>query len=829
MTEVAAPKRRIVQVAKDLNISHRDIMEFLDSRGIKVTSHMSPLGEEAYQLIIEEFEKDLQTVERYRKEKTRKQIHSRMIEEKMNEGSSLEILMPDEADKLDDIVIEEPTEPTITELLETEPIQEDGKEEAVSVDGELEELTAEIEEIDEPISEEPVAEPDIDKETPKPKFRKVDLSEIQSKIESPRRRPAKATKDDEKEEKEDLSVTSTIKRTLAAMDHKAKKKRYKRDRDEHDEADFEEEVQSINVRDFMNVHELAEVLDVSPTDIISKCLELGIIATMNQRLEFDTISLIAEDYGYNAVLMEEDVQDSLGDEEEEEDNEKLKPRAPVVTIMGHVDHGKTSLLDYIRRENVVAGEAGGITQHIGAYEVFLEDSNRSVTFLDTPGHEAFTAMRARGAQVTDVVILIVAADDGVKPQTIEAIDHAKAAGVPMVVAINKIDKPNANSDVVKKELSEHNVLVEDWGGKVQSVPISAKTGEGVSDLLELLALETEVLEVKANPDAPARGIVIESRLDKGHGPIATLLVQRGTLKPGDIFMCGNNNGKVRALMNERGVRIKSAGPSQPVQVLGFQTVPQAGDGLAVVDDEKIAKKISGERDRIQREIDRQKIHTMSLDKLSADIREGASKLLPLVVKADVDGSIEALVDALSHIPSDEVKVDVVHHGVGIISESDVLLAAASGAVVIGFNVSINPNATLVAKNNGVDIRVYNVIYDAINEIKLALEGLLEPDIVEKPLGQAEVLKIFKISKLGTIAGCKMIEGVISRSDTARVRRDGEIIKEGKITSLKHFQDEVKEIDVGKECGIGIEGMKNFEEGDLIETYTTEEVKRTLEG
>ncbi|SVB67730.1 uncharacterized protein METZ01_LOCUS220584, partial [marine metagenome] len=511
----------------------------------------------------------------------------------------------------------------------------------------------------------------------------------------------------------------------------------------HDEADFEEEVQSINVRDFMNVHELAEVLDVSPTDIISKCLELGIIATMNQRLEFDTISLIAEDYGYNAVLMEEDVQDSLVDEEEEEDHEKLKPRAPVVTIMGHVDHGKTSLLDYIRRENVVAGEAGGITQHIGAYEVFLEDSNRSVTFLDTPGHEAFTAMRARGAQVTDVVILIVAADDGVKPQTIEAIDHAKAAGVPMVVAINKIDKPNANSDVVKKELSEHEVLVEDWGGKVQSIPISAKTGEGVSDLLELLALETEVLELKANPDAPARGIVIESRLDKGHGPIATLLVQRGTLKPGDIFICGNNNGKVRALMNERGVRIKSAGPSQPVQVLGFQTVPQAGDGLAVVDDEKIAKKISGERDRIQREIDRQKIHTMSLDKLSADIREGASKLLPLVVKADVDGSIEALVDALSHIPSDEVKVDVVHQGVGIISESDVLLAAASNAVVVGFNVSINPNATLVAKNNGVDIRVYTVIYDAINEIRLALEGLLEPDIVEKPLGQAEVLKIFK--------------------------------------------------------------------------------------
>ena len=579
----------------------------------------------------------------------------------------------------------------------------------------------------------------------------------------------------------------------------------------------------------MNVQELAEVLDVSATDIIGKCLELGIIATINQRLEFDTMALIAEDYGFKAILMEEALEDSLDIEEVEDENpEDLKPRAPVVTIMGHVDHGKTSLLDYIRRENVVAGEAGGITQHIGAYEVFLEEGGRSVTFLDTPGHEAFTAMRARGAQITDVVILIVAADDGVKPQTIEAIDHAKAAGVPIVVAINKIDKPNSNPDIVKKELSENGILVEDWGGKVQSVPVSAKSGEGISDLLELLALETEVLELKANPDTSAKGTVIESRLDKGHGPIATVLLQKGTLTVGEIFICGNLNGKVRALMNERGARIDSAGPSQPVQILGFQSVPQAGDLLTVVSDEKLAKKISGERDRIQREIDRQKIHTISLDKLSADIRDGASGLLPLVVKADVDGSIEALVDALADIPSDEVKVDVVHRGVGIISESDVLLAAASNAVVIGFNVTVNANASLVAKNNGVDIRVYNVIYDAINEIKLALEGLLKPDIVEKPLGQAEVLQVFKITKLGTIAGCKMLDGTISNKDTARVRRDGEILHEGKITSLKHFQDDVKEVDAGKECGIGIHGVKNFKEGDLIETYTTEEIKRTLQ-
>ncbi len=798
----------------------------MNGRGFAVKSHMSPLGEEEYQAVIEEFEKDLQTVERYRKEKTRKEIHSRMIEEKMNEGSSLEILMPDEAER----------------LVEREAAKIEGEEVVLEIDGavvldgeeapEPGEAEAEEEEVvtEAPAPPKPVEEaPAEEQEDPeqvkrKPKFRKVDLSEIQSQIETPRRRPGKPPEEEE-EKKEDLSVSSTIKRTLAAMEHKAKKKRYRKDREEDEELEIEEVVQTIQVRDFMNVQELAEVLDVSPTDIIGKCLELGIIATMNQRLEFDTLFLLAEDYGYKATLIEEEVEDLVP---EEEDSEALKPRAPVVTIMGHVDHGKTSLLDYIRRENVVAGEAGGITQHIGAYEVYLEEGGRSVTFLDTPGHEAFTAMRARGAQVTDVVILIVAADDGVKPQTVEAIDHAKAAGVPIVVAVNKIDKPNSNPDVVKKELSENGILVEDWGGKVQCVSLSAKTGDGIPELLELLALETEVLDLKANPDTTAKGTVIESRLDKGHGAIATVLVQRGTLKRGDVFICGNHHGKVRALMNERDVRIDSAGPSQPVQILGFSTVPQAGDTLSVVADEKMAKKISGERDRIQREIDRQKIHTISLDKLSADIREGASKLLPLVVKADVDGSIEALVDALSDIPSEEVKVDVVHRGVGIISESDVLLAAASGAVVIGFNVSVNPNASLVAKNNGVDIRVYNVIYDAINEIKLALEGLLEPDIVEKPLGQAEVLQIFKISRLGTIAGCKMLEGAISRKDTARVRRDGEVIYEGRITSLKHFQDDVKEIDAGKECGIGIEGMKNFEEGDLIETYTTEEVKRTLE-
>ena len=816
MSESSQSNRRVVQVAKDLNISHRDILDFLSKMNIKVKSHMSPLDEVSYQMVIEEFEKDLATVERYRKEKTRKEIHTRMLEEKMTEGSSLEILMPQESkfeniDNEDEQIIENKS--TTINKDESSPKNEVEKTKPINI---VKSNEVELNK----------KENKKEQKSSKPKFRKVDLTDIQSKIENPRKK-IKNINENEKD-KDDSSVTSTIKRTFAAIDNKGKKKKYKKDKSELDEELNKEEIQKIHIRDYMSVQELAEVLDVSPTDIIGKCLELGLIATMNQRLEFDTSSLISEEYGFKAVLLEEKINEIKEEKEEDIDKSLLKPRAPVVTIMGHVDHGKTSLLDYIRNENVVAGEAGGITQHIGAYEVHLNnDPTKSVTFLDTPGHQAFTAMRARGAQVTDVVILIVAADDGVKPQTIEAIDHAKAANVPIVVAINKIDKKNINTDLVKKELSEHGVLVEDWGGKVQCIPVSAKNGIGIDELLELLALETEVLELKANPDTFAEATVVESRLDKGHGAIATVLIQRGTLEVGNVFICGNYNGKVRALMNERNKRVDKAGPSQPVQVLGFQSVPQAGDILKVVSDEKTAKRISIERDRVQREINRQKIHTMSLDKISADIRDGASKVLPLLVKSDVDGSMEALIGAISDIPSDEVKVDVVHKSVGIITESDVLLAAASNAVIIGFNINMNANASLVAKKNGVEVRLYNVIYDAINEIKLALEGLLEPDIIEKITGKAEVLQVFKITKLGTIAGSKVLDGKILSSDMVKVLRKDEQIYTGKISSLKHFQEDVKEVDSGKECGIGLEKMKNFEPGDIIESYTTEEIKRTL--
>lgn len=811
MTDVATGKR-IVQIAKDLNISHKDIMDLLQKNGIDVKSHMSLVDEEAYQLILEEFEQDRLSVERYRKEQVRKEIHSKKLEEKIQAAQSFEIMMPKEQRKLEEK----------ERAAKAEEEKKRKEEEALKAEEEKKSAKG----ADKAKKKKSVKKDESIQEREKMRFRTIDVAEIQAKIETPRRRVQKKKQPETDEEKaKHASIESTIKKTMAQVDTKSKRKKYKKTKDEEEE--FNGEIkQKVKLTEFMTVQELAKVLDVSPPEIISKCFELGFPATMNQRLTFDTIILIAEDAGVEAVQVDETSDELFSFDDTEEDLSKAVPRAPVVTIMGHVDHGKTSLLDFIRDTNVVAGESGGITQHIGAYEVVL-DNEKKVTFLDTPGHEAFTAMRARGAQITDVVILIVAANDSVKPQTIEAINHAKAAEVPLVVAINKIDLPDSNPDRVKSSLSEQGVVVEDWGGKVQCVHISAKTGEGIDDLLELLALETDILELKANPDTLMKGTVVESRLDKGHGAVATLLVRKGTLRVGDPFLCGNSFGKVRALMNERNVRIEQAGPSDPVQVLGFESPPQAGDRFAVVHDEKEARRLASEKQRIQREIDSQMIRAITLDRLSQEIREGLVSSLPLVVKADVDGSIEALVDALRNIPSDEVGVEVVHTGVGNINESDVLLAQASGAIVIGFSVSTHSNANLLAKNSGIDIRHYSVIYDAVNEIKLALEGLLEPDIVETPLGKAEVLQVFKVSRLGMIAGSKVIEGTISKKDLARLIRNDEMIHEGSITSLKHFQDDVNSIDEGKECGIGIEGIKRFEEGDIIETYSKEEVKRTL--
>jgi len=619
------------------------------------------------------------------------------------------------------------------------------------------------------------------------------------------------------------AVQETVKKTLASIDQKGRKpKRHKKLKAEIGEETNEK---VINVTEFISANDLADLMDVSVTEIITKCLELGLVVSINQRLDLDTIELLAEEYGYK--IKEYDISEFIEDEEEEDVDEDadLLPRAPIVTIMGHVDHGKTSLLDYLRHSNIAGGEAGGITQHIGAYEV--EYNGKRITFLDTPGHEAFTAMRARGAQVTDMVILIIAADDAVMPQTDEALDHAKAAGVKIVVAINKIDKPGANPEKIKQQLAERNILVEDWSGTYQCAEISAKNGTGIDDLLEKVLLESEMLDCKANPDRPASGYVIESRLDKGKGAIATVLVQNGTLKIGDNFVAGSNNGKVRALLNEREERIKQIGPSQPALVVGFMGLPQAGDRFLVTRDEKSARDISYRRQQLKREQDVRKHKLVTLAQISEQIKYGNIGELNILVKADVDGSAEALADSLIKLNTDEVKVSVLRKAVGPISESDVLLASASGAVIIGFQVRANTKARELAQKEDVDIRLYDVIYDAINDIKLALEGMLAPTVQETVVGQAEVRDTFKISRIGVIAGCYVRSGKINRNNKIRLLRDETEIFKGSIASLKRFKDDTREVQSGFECGIQIENYNDLKVGDIIEAYEVSQVKRQL--
>jgi translation initiation factor IF-2 len=620
-------------------------------------------------------------------------------------------------------------------------------------------------------------------------------------------------------------VTESIKQTFAAMEDVGKsKKRKKKLKDDDD--DFEEEENVLHINEFLSVGELAQAMDEESSEVIKKCMELGLLVTINMRLDKETIEIISDEYGFQIEFEQEFGTEILTEiEEEAEDEEKLQPRSPVITIMGHVDHGKTSLLDYIRSSKIMDGEAGGITQHIGAYKVEVGD--KSITFLDTPGHEAFTAMRARGAQATDIVVLIVAADDNVMPQTIEAIDHAKAAEVPIVVAINKIDKPNANIEMIKKQLSEHEVLIEEWGGKYQSIEISAKMGQNIDKLLESLLVESEILELKANPDRSAKGVVIESKLDKGKGVVATVLVQKGTLKIGDPFVVGQYSGKVRSMFNEFGKKQKSAGPSIPIQVTGFSGIPQAGDSLIVLKSEKDTKEISAKRQQLKREQEHRYFRHMTLDEISQQIKKGVVKELSLIIKADVGGSVEAINDALSKLSTDEVTVNIVLKGVGAISESDVLLASASNAIILGFQVRPTVKAREIAKKEKVDIRLYKVIYDAISHIHDALEGLLDPDFEEENLGAVEVREIFKVPKIGTIAGCYVINGKITRNDLIRLYREDKLIFEGHINSLKRFKDDTKEVLSGFECGIGIENYNDIKIGDIIESYKMNEVKRTL--
>ncbi len=636
-----------------------------------------------------------------------------------------------------------------------------------------------------------------------------------------------------KTEVSDEDVAKQVKETLARLTNKTKSKasKYRKEKRENVmnrqlelEEMEQEESKVLKITEFVTANELASMMDVPVTKVIATCMSIGIMVSINQRLDAETINLVAEEFGYKTEYVSAEVAQAITEEEDAE--EDLQPRAPIVTVMGHVDHGKTSLLDYVRKANVIAGEAGGITQHIGAYNVKLEDGRR-ITFLDTPGHEAFTAMRARGAKVTDIAIIIVAADDNVMPQTKEAINHAMAAGVPIVFAINKVDKPHANPDKIKEELAAMNFLVEEWGGKYQSQDISAKKGTGVHELLEKVLLEAEMLDLKANPDRKATGSIIESTLDKGRGYVATILVSNGTLRMGDIVLAGTSYGKVKAMFNERNQRIKEAGPSEPVLILGLNGAPAAGDTFHVIDTEQEAREIANKREQLQREQGLRTQKMLTLDEVGRRLALGDFHELNIIVKGDVDGSVEALSDSLIKLSTEQVQVNVIHKGVGQISESDVTLAAASNAIIVGFQVRPSSAAAKMAEQDGVDIRKYSVIYDAIEEVKAAMEGMLAPTLKEQVTATIEVREVFNISKVGIVAGAMVKTGKVKRSDKARLIRDGIVVFTGTINALKRFKDDVKEVGTNFECGISLTNCNDIKVEDIIETYEEVEVKQTL--
>ena len=643
-------------------------------------------------------------------------------------------------------------------------------------------------------------------------------------------KPKNIVKDEPSEEEVQQQIKETLEK-LQGKTSKGKAAKYRKDkRDQHklkseeDLAEIEKASKILKVTEFVTANELASMMDVSTTEIISACMTLGMMVTLNQRLDAETLSIVAEEFGYKVEFTTAEIEEEI--KEIEHNPEDLIQRPAIVTVMGHVDHGKTSLLDYIRKETVIAGESGGITQHIGAYSVELPNEEK-ITFLDTPGHEAFTAMRARGAQVTDLVIIVIAADDDIMPQTKEAISHAQAAGVPIVIAINKIDKPDANPDKVKESLSNMNLLVEDWGGKIQSQDISALKGDGINELLEKVLLEAELLELKANPKIDASGSVIEALLDKGRGYVSTVLVQSGTLKVGDFVLAGKNSGKVKAMQDERGNEVKFAGPSIPVSILGLDGAPQAGDKFSVFKDEREAKQIAVKRDQLQREQTVRTQKQLTLDEIGRRIAIGEFKEFNIILKGDVDGSVEALTDSFQKLSTEEIQVNIIHKAVGAITESDVLLASASDAIVIGFNVRPMGNARQIADKEQIDIRIYSIIYDAINDIKDAMEGMLSPDFKEEITGYCEIRETFKISKIGTIAGCMVTKGKILRNSEIRLIRDGIVIYTGVLSSLKRFKDDVKEVAKGYDCGLQVKDYKDLKIGDQIEAFVNVAIKKKI--
>ena len=880
MSETKSPKIRLYKFAAEINLSSENLIEFLKTKGHVVKSHQSILTEEMITEINAHFKKDIEKAEQHykkiaefnkkRADKSEKEEQVIKIEEEpVQEDEVKEIVItvvPIEVETepiVETAVAEEKEPETVADVVvdkkadgvvEKQPaatqepkrfVSPKGKEEnrkrGLTVVGKMDlgedkkpkPQVKRLPGTQKPADGKPettTAADDAVKKKKRPKTKKKTTTAEVTPEETTTTKKRKRVKKFEIDEKD---VKAAIKKTMLSMDdtattNRASSRKKKRREREAEEERLEElrtlDKNIIRVNEFIAVSELANLMEVPVGDVISKCISLGLMVSINQRLDVETITLVADEFGFEVEFQKEYTSEIL--EDIVDDDDELQPRSPVVTIMGHVDHGKTSLLDYIRRTNVVAGESGGITQHIGAYRVDIGDG-KQITFLDTPGHEAFTAMRARGAQLTDIVVLVVAADDAVMPQTVEALNHAQAAGVPIIIAINKIDKPGANPEKIKQQMADRNVLVEDWGGKYQSVQLSAKTGLNVDILLEKIILEADVLDLKANPNRLTRGAVVETELDKGRGVTGTILVQKGTLRIGDSFVAGIHHGKVRAMFDERGNKVKEAPPSTPVLVIGFEGAPQAGDTFIVLDSEREAREISLKRQQLKREQDQKQIHHITLDELAKQISIGGVKELALIVKGDVDGSVEALSDSLMKLSNQEVIVRVIHKGVGGISESDVLLAAASNAIIIGFHVRPNINARKLAETQKVDVRLYSVIYDAISEVKSALEGLLSPLISEEVTGTIEIRDTFKVPKSGTVAGCYVLDGKITRNNKIRLIRDGIVIHEGGIGNLRRFKDDVKEVDAGYECGLNIENYNDIKVGDIIEAFKIVETKKTL--
>ncbi len=865
-------KLRVFQVARELNISNEAVIEFFGKKNKTIRNQMSAVSEELYTEICEKYKMETvaasdsgqdfrqQIKEKHALEEMRRNKARIELEERLKFATQLAEERPQrlkKADKLKQDVEKLEEEEKKKAAKKEEPVKEAVQEETVAEDEisvveMISKAKKEIEKENKALGVEPEKKKADDKEATKAKTpekadekgkvdskdsekqevtegKKSDSNALAKKLKEGREDKEKQKGKGKKRKKRKVSeeeVQESIRQTLASMDETKSKRRKRRNKDSDLEFEDDEEIAVIEVNEFISVSELAQELEVEAGEVITKCLELGMMVSINQRLDMVTIEAVADEFGFSVEKKQEvgtEIIDKYG--ETESDLENAVTRHPVVTIMGHVDHGKTSLLDYVRKSSITTGEAGGITQHIGAYEVKME--GKSITFLDTPGHEAFTAMRARGAQATDLVVLIVAADDGVQPQTVEAISHALAANVPIVAAINKVDKPDANPEKIKQQLADKNILVEQWGGKYQSVEVSAKTGAGVDKLLELILLEAELLELKANSDRTALGIIIESELDKGKGPVGTVLVQNGTLKVGDLFVAGHHSGKVRAMYNELNKKMTKAPPSTPVQVIGFDGVPQAGDSFIVMKTEREVRDISTKRKQLRREQEFRSKRHLTLDEISLQIKYGEVKELNIILKADVDGSNEALSDALMKLSNNEVAVNVIHKAVGGISESDVLLAVASQAFIIGFHVRPSIQARELAKKEEVDIRLYDIIYSTVEDVRLALEGMLDPEITEELTATIEIRDIFKVPKIGTIGGSYVVSGKASRSDLVKVYRDDKLLHETKISSLKRFKEDVKEVASGFECGVGLEGFSDIKVGDIIETYKKVETARTL--